>query len=163
METLTDFLQICIRSPLFGLQACFFFFFFFFLFVFFVLFCFVFLKIPQGIYYMSANSKGSDEPVQHKIRLAWAFAGLLCEKYPFIMCWLICSNCFDAVRFSLSFHVIESLYKYGFLGVLCSIILILALRLWHFWVSWHIFWPFLGISLCMFDPQNTEKKYFGVI
>ena len=34
------------------------FFFFFFVFFFFVIFC---LKLPQGLYYMSANSKGSGE------------------------------------------------------------------------------------------------------
>ena len=58
--------------------ACFFVVFFFFFF-FFVLFC---LKLPQGLNYMSANRKGSGETAL-KRRLARAFAGRLCDKYPF--------------------------------------------------------------------------------
>ena len=40
------------------------------------------LKLPHGPYFMSANSKGSGETALMR-RLAWAFAGLLCDKYPF--------------------------------------------------------------------------------
>ena len=45
------------------------------------------LKLPQGLYYMSANSKGSGETALMR-RLAWAFAGRLCDKYPFPIAWL---------------------------------------------------------------------------
>ena len=44
--------------------------------------------LPQGPYYMSANSKGSDETALMR-RLAWACAGRQCDKYHFLMCWLI--------------------------------------------------------------------------
>ena len=61
-------LQMRMSSPLFGLQICVGF----------------FLKLPQGLYNMSANSKGSDETALMR-RLARAFAGRLCD-YPFPMC-----------------------------------------------------------------------------
>ena len=41
--------------------------------------------LPEGLYYMSANSKGSG-----KTALAWAFVGCNCDKYPFLMGWLQC-------------------------------------------------------------------------
>ena len=40
---------------------------------------------------MSANSKGSCETMLMR-RLAWAFAARSCDKYPFLMCWLICQK-----------------------------------------------------------------------
>ena len=39
-------------------------------------------------YFMSANSEGSGETVRMR-RLAWAFAGRLCDKYHNLMRWLI--------------------------------------------------------------------------
>ena len=47
------------------------------------------LKLPQSLYYISANSKCSGETaLMH--RLVWVFfAGHLCDKYPFLMCWHI--------------------------------------------------------------------------
>ena len=39
------------------------------------------------LYYMSANSKGFRENVLMR-RLARAFDGRLCDKYPFLMYWL---------------------------------------------------------------------------
>ena len=39
---------------------------------FFFFFCFFLLKLPQGLYYMSTNSKGSSETTLFR-RLAWAF------------------------------------------------------------------------------------------
>ena len=38
-------------------------------------------------YFMWANSEGSGEPAQMR-RLAWAFAGRLCDKYHNLMSWL---------------------------------------------------------------------------
>ena len=84
-------------SPQFGLHTrVFFFFFFFFFFLFFLFFFFFFFflvcpKLPQGLYYMSANSKSSGETAL-KRRLAWAFAGRLCNRYPFLTCWPILSH-----------------------------------------------------------------------
>ena len=40
-------------------------------------------------YFMRANSKGSGETARMR-RLAWAFAGHLCDKYHNLMSWLIC-------------------------------------------------------------------------
>ena len=57
-------LQMRIQSPLFGLQTCFFF----------------LLKLPQGTYYMFAISKDSGETA---LMCRHAFAGRLCDKYPF--------------------------------------------------------------------------------
>ena len=56
--------------PLFGLQTA-----------------VVYLKLPQDLYYMSAYSKGSGETALMR-RLARAFAGRQCDKYPFLICWL---------------------------------------------------------------------------
>ena len=54
-------------SPQFGLQTC----------------VVVFLpEDSQGLYYMSANSKGSGETALMR-RLARAFAGRRCDKYTF--------------------------------------------------------------------------------
>ena len=39
-------------------------------------------------YFMCANSKGSGETAQMR-RLAWAFAGRLCDKYHNLLSWLI--------------------------------------------------------------------------
>ena len=39
----------------------------------------------------SENSKGSGETALMR-RLTRAFAGRLYEKYPFLMCWLICGH-----------------------------------------------------------------------
>ena len=55
------------RSPLFGLQMY-----------------VVCLKLPQGLYYMSANRIGSGETALMR-RLA--YAGRLCDKNHFLMCW----------------------------------------------------------------------------
>ena len=38
-------------------------------------------------YFMFANSEGSDETARMR-RLAWAFAGRLCDKYHNLMSWL---------------------------------------------------------------------------
>ena len=38
-------------------------------------------------YFMCANSEGSDETARMR-RLAWAFAGCLCDKYHNLMSWL---------------------------------------------------------------------------
>ena len=46
------------------------------------------LKLPLTPFVMWANSEGSGESAQMR-RLAWAFAVGLCDKYPFLMCWLI--------------------------------------------------------------------------
>ena len=46
------------------------------------------LKLPQGLYYMSADSKGSRETAFIR-RLTGAFAGHICDKYPFVVCWFI--------------------------------------------------------------------------
>ena len=59
-----------VRSPLYGLQIC--------------VFC---LTLPRGLCYMSANSKRSGETALMR-RLAWAFAGHLCDKCLFLMCWI---------------------------------------------------------------------------
>ena len=48
-------------------------------------FCF---ELPQGLYYMSRNSKRSGETVLMR-RLAWALAGRLCDNNYFLMSWLI--------------------------------------------------------------------------
>ena len=58
-------LQMCMSSPLFGLQTCFF-----------------HPEASSGLYYMSANSKGSGETVL-MCRLTRAFAGCICDKYTF--------------------------------------------------------------------------------
>ena len=39
-------------------------------------------------YFMCANSKGSGQTARMR-RLAWAFAGRLCDKYHNLICWLI--------------------------------------------------------------------------
>ena len=39
-------------------------------------------------YYVCANSEGSGETARLR-RLAWAFAGRLCDKYHYLMSWLI--------------------------------------------------------------------------
>ena len=67
-------LQMLMRTPLFEWQTC--------------TFC---LKLPQGLYYMSANSKGSGEAAP---MLAWFNAGCQCDNYPFPMCRLISFYCF---------------------------------------------------------------------
>ena len=67
-------LQMCIRSTFLGLQKC-----------------IVCLKLSQGAYYMS-NSKGSGKTAQMR-SLASAFAGRLCDKYSFLMCWPIFMAC----------------------------------------------------------------------
>ena len=70
------------------LFVCFLLFFVFFVVVF---LCFFFcLMLPQGPHYMSANSKGSGKTALTR-SLAWAFAGRLCDKYPFLISWLICN------------------------------------------------------------------------
>ena len=43
--------------------------------------------VLRGLYYMSANNKLSGQ-IEVMSRLPWAFAGRLCDKYPFLMCWL---------------------------------------------------------------------------
>ena len=45
------------------------------------------LELPQALCYVSANSKGSGEIALMR-RLVWAFAGRVCNKYTFFMCWL---------------------------------------------------------------------------
>ena len=45
------------------------------------------LKLPKGLHYMVANSKVFGETALMR-RLALIFAGRLCDKYPFLMCWL---------------------------------------------------------------------------
>ena len=40
-------------------------------------------------YFMCANSEGSGDTAQMR-RLAWVFAGCLCDKYHNLMSWLIC-------------------------------------------------------------------------
>ena len=61
-------LQMHMHNPLFGLQMCIF-----------------FLKLPQGLYYVSVTSKGSGKTaLMH--RLVSAFPGRLCTKYPFLIC-----------------------------------------------------------------------------
>ena len=81
--------------PNLGYIHAFFLFFFFFCFFFWFFFFFGFFlvcpKLPQGLYYMSANSKSSGETAL-KRRLAWAFAGRLCNRYPFLTCWPILSH-----------------------------------------------------------------------
>ena len=67
-----QFVVLRMRSLQFGLQTC--------------SFC---LKLPQGLYYMSAISKGSGK-TELLCRLAGAFGGRLCDKYLFLMCWLKC-------------------------------------------------------------------------
>ena len=57
-------------SPLIGYRHAFYFIFFF---------C---LKLPRGLFYISANSKGSDENALMR-RLAWAFADRQYDEYPF--------------------------------------------------------------------------------
>ena len=48
------------------------------------------LKLRQVIFYMSADSIGSSvHALMH--RLAWVFAGRLCDKYHFLMRWIIVS------------------------------------------------------------------------
>ena len=46
------------------------------------------LNVPHGLYNMFANSKGSSKTELMR-RLGLAFGGRLCDKYPFIVCWLI--------------------------------------------------------------------------
>ena len=46
------------------------------------------LKVPHGLYNMFANSKGSSK-TELMCRLGLAFGGRLCDKYPFIVCWLL--------------------------------------------------------------------------
>ena len=76
----------CMHSLLFWLQTCFF-----------------RLQLPQGSYYMSANSKGSGKTAL-KCRLALAFTGHLCHKYPFLMCSLICGTFFLIFKESRAWH-----------------------------------------------------------
>ena len=64
--------QMRMHKPLFGLQIC--------------GFC---LKVPQGLYFMSATSKGLGETALMR-RFAWAFADRPCDKYPFRMAWPNC-------------------------------------------------------------------------
>ena len=40
---------------------------------------------------LCVHSEGSDETAQMR-RLAWAFAGRLCDKYHNLMSWLICEK-----------------------------------------------------------------------
>ena len=63
------FLQMDMPSPPFGLQMC--------------IFARSFIKVST----MTANAKGSGETAL-MCRLARAFAGRLCDKYFFLMCWL---------------------------------------------------------------------------
>ena len=44
--------------------------------------------LPQGLYYMSINSKGSGDTALMR-RLTRVLAGHLCDKYPFPTYWLI--------------------------------------------------------------------------
>ena len=44
--------------------------------------CVVWLKLSDGPYYMSVNSKGTGKTVILR-RLTWTFAGFLCNKYTF--------------------------------------------------------------------------------
>ena len=44
------------------------------------------LRLPEGLYYLSANGKGSGETALMS-RLARAFASRLCDTYPFLMCF----------------------------------------------------------------------------
>ena len=62
-------------------------------------------KLHQGLYYIPANSKGSDENALMR-RLAWVFAGCLCDKYLFLMCWLNygVSCCVAVVKHLPIFH-----------------------------------------------------------
>ena len=93
---------------LFGLQTCVFLLFFF---------C---LKLPYGLYYMSANSKGSGETALTG-RLTSAFAGCLCDKYSFLMCWLIfCAFCVPSRKHTYNFDPLKPhfyIVKLGFTGV----------------------------------------------
>ena len=47
------------------------------------------LKLPKGLYFMSVNSKGFCETALMRT-LTLTFTGHLCDKYLFIMCWLLC-------------------------------------------------------------------------
>ena len=51
-----------------------------------------FLADPSSTtYFMCANSEGSGKTARMR-RLAWAFAGRLCDKYQNLMCPLNCQN-----------------------------------------------------------------------
>ena len=53
--------------------------------------CLIFCRTLRLLpYFMCANSEGSGETARMR-RLAWAFAGRLCDKYHYLMIWL---NCF---------------------------------------------------------------------
>ena len=60
-------------------------------------------------YFMCANSEGSGETVR-MWRLAWAFAGRLCDKYHDLMSWLI--YCFPSKFFYIIGHH-SSRHKYS--------------------------------------------------
>ena len=62
---------------------------------------FVCLMRPHRPYYMSANSKGYGETALLR-RLAPAFAGRLCNKYPMVMC----------LQYMLSFNAIKLVHIY---------------------------------------------------
>ena len=85
------YMATVMRIFFFCLFVCFFYlFFFFFCCCFLLLFYFVFVwsfLTPQGLYYISANRKGSGETAQMRL-ITWAFASRLCDKYPFLKCWL---------------------------------------------------------------------------
>ena len=101
-------LQMRMRSPLFWLQ---------------MRFC---LKLPQVLYYMSANSKGSGETALMR-RLARAFVGRLCDKYPFPMCWLE-YRCLEKQYFARMYSkssLMAEMYCYKWIwdNMLCKIVM----------------------------------------
>ena len=53
--------------------------------------CVCFLKLPQGLYYMPVSSKGSGETALINAQARLNIADRLCDKYHFLMCWLIFS------------------------------------------------------------------------
>ena len=55
--------------------------------------CVCFLKLPQGLYYMPVSSKGSGETALINAQARLNIADRLCDKYHFLMCWLIFFLC----------------------------------------------------------------------
>ena len=104
------------------------------------------LKLPQCLYYMSANSKGSGETA-HMCRLARAFPGRLYDKYLFLCAGSVCVDVNAKSRNVLHF-VLASTQNVNFS---ISTFRITTLR----WKNSSL--PSLS-NLCMSNPMTVEEN-----
>ena len=97
-------------------------------------------------YFMCANSEGSDETARMR-RLAWAFAGRLCDKYHNHMSWLnLFPNC-EQKATSLWYHWLYRIcVKYGTFALT--------------WISWYLK---ICFEKCRYSKCNEDITITRVV